>query len=131
MHQNAIYICISWYSKTCWFPGKKFWYQQNSRVMSRDSYIFGIFFSEGITVPSFIIVEYVWQILGSVGFLASAPIREQPQKIPSWIGLNIIYNNNNNFLNPTTLKIWKRFLIAKYSSLEGNGLVRKKLWNVS
>ena len=43
MYQNVIYICISWYNKISWFPVKKFWCQQNSGVVSRDSYIFWIF----------------------------------------------------------------------------------------
>ena len=36
-------------------------------------------------MPSFIIVGYVWQILGKGGFFAP-PIRKQPRKCPSWIG---------------------------------------------
>ena len=38
------YICISWYNKICWFPVKKCWCQQKSGGVSRDSYIFWIFF---------------------------------------------------------------------------------------
>ena len=30
MYQNAIYTCISWYSKICWFPVKICWCQRNS-----------------------------------------------------------------------------------------------------
>ena len=41
MHQNAVYISISWYSKIRWFPVKNCWCQQNSRGVSRDLYIFG------------------------------------------------------------------------------------------
>ena len=67
MSQSAVHICISWYSKICWFPVKKCWRQQNSRGVSRDSYIFCIFFRKGITVLSFILVGYVWQILRSSG----------------------------------------------------------------
>ena len=74
---------ISWYSKICWFPAKKYWWQQNSKFVSRDSYIFWIFFGWGIIVASFIIVGYVWQIFWTETFLLP-PIREQPQKIPSW-----------------------------------------------
>ena len=37
-------------------------------------------------MPSFIIAGYVWQILGWGTFLP--PIREQPRKGPSWIGLS-------------------------------------------
>ena len=47
MQQNLL---IS--SETCWC-------QQYSRSVSHDSYTFPIFFSAGITVPSFIIVGYV------------------------------------------------------------------------
>ena len=90
MYQNGIYICIFWYSNTYWFPMKKCWCQQNSKGVSRDSYIFWVFFSQGITVPSFMIVGYVWQISGRWGLFGS-PIREQPRKDPSWIGLNYSY----------------------------------------
>ena len=37
LYQNAIYACISWYSKICWFPVKNCWCQRNSRGVSRDS----------------------------------------------------------------------------------------------
>ena len=63
LYQNAIYAFISWYNKICWFPVKNCWYQRNSRGVSRDSYILWIFFRYSISVPSFIIVGYVWQIL--------------------------------------------------------------------
>ena len=53
MYRNAIYICISWHSKICWFPLKKCWYQQISRVVSCNSYFF--IPKEVIAVPSFII----------------------------------------------------------------------------
>ena len=67
MYQNTIHICISWYSKICWFPVKKCWCQHNSTGVSRDLYIVWIFFDQGRTVPSFIFVGYVWQILGRSG----------------------------------------------------------------
>ena len=38
-------------------------------------------------MPSFIIVGYLWQILGRGSLFGPCPIREQPQKCPSWIGL--------------------------------------------
>ena len=44
MYQNASYICISWYNKISWFTIKKYWCQQNSGGVPRDSYIFWIFF---------------------------------------------------------------------------------------
>ena len=89
MYQNAVYICISWYSKICWFSVKKCWCQQNSQSVSHDSYIFRIFFRQGITVASFIIVGNVWQILGRGAFLAPS-ICEQSRKSPSWIGLKYV-----------------------------------------
>ena len=33
-YQNAIYVCIFWYNKICWFLIKKCWCQQNSRGVS-------------------------------------------------------------------------------------------------
>ena len=73
MYQYGIYVCISWYYKICWSPVKKRWCQQNSRGVSRDSYIFWIYFMEGITVPSFIIAGYVLQILGRGSLFAPLP----------------------------------------------------------
>ena len=70
MHQNAVHIWISWYSKIYWFSTKKCWCQQNARGVPCDSYIFWSFFGLGITVPSFIIVGYMWQILGREPFLS-------------------------------------------------------------
>ena len=82
-------ISVTWYSEICWFPVKKCRCQQNLKSVSRDSYIFSIFFRKGITVTSFIIAGHVWQISGR-GSLFALPrplIREKPQKSPSWIGL--------------------------------------------
>ena len=50
IYANAIYICISWYNKSCWFPVKKCWCWQYSRSVSRNLYTFWIFFRQGITV---------------------------------------------------------------------------------
>ena len=61
-------------------------------------YIFlWILLRQGITVPSFIIVGYVWQILGRGPFYPF-PIREQPRKDPSWIGLRYFPVNSAKFL---------------------------------
>ena len=90
MYQNAIYICIFWYSKICWFPMKKFWCRHNLRGVPRDSYNFWVFFRSDIIVPSFIFVGYAWQVLGGRGggrHFEQFSIREQPRKGPSWIGL--------------------------------------------
>ena len=87
MYRYATYICISWYSKICWFPVKKCWCEQNSTGMSSEWCIFWIFFSQVITVPNFIIAGYMWQIIGKGGLLWGLSIHEQPRKGPSWIGL--------------------------------------------
>ena len=73
INQNAIYICISWYSKVCWFLVRKCWCQQNARGASRDSYSFCIFFRQGITVPSFAIAGFVWEIWGRRPFCPPHP----------------------------------------------------------
>ena len=66
---------------------KKYWRQQNSKGVSRDLYIFWSFFRQVMTVPSFMNVGYVWDILGKWAFLP--PIREQARKVPSLIGLTL------------------------------------------
>ena len=49
---------------------KKCWCQQNSWDVSRDLFIFWMFFRKGIIVSRFIIIGHVWQILGSGGVFA-------------------------------------------------------------
>ena len=43
MHQNAIYICISWYSKICYFPIKNCWCQQNPRGANPEAPLRGAY----------------------------------------------------------------------------------------
>ena len=92
MYQNTIYICISWYSKICWFPVKKCWCQQNSRSVSRDSYIFWIFFAQGITAK-FHHCRICVTDFREGGLFWPIPIHEQLQKSPSWIGLRKMFEN--------------------------------------
>ena len=73
MYQNTISICFSWYSKVCRFLMKKSWSQKKSSGVSHDLYINWIFFRWGITVLSFVIVGYVWQILKRRAFLPLYP----------------------------------------------------------
>ena len=107
MYRNSAYICISWYSKICWFPVKKCWCQQNSQGVSRDSYVFWIFLRQGITVPKFSIVGYVWQILGRGAFL--------PTPRP-WVALKKpILNRVKDFFSKfdqicSLLRIWSHLL---------------------
>ena len=56
-----------------------------------------------MTVSSFMIVGYLWQILERGAFLA-LPIREQPQKGPSWIGLIEYWSNIKVF--PSDMVFW-------------------------
>ena len=85
MYQNTIYICISWYSKICWFPVKN---ADVSRIQGVCHVIHMLFGSSlgKLWLPSFIIVGFVWQILGKGAFLP-IPFLEQPQKGLSWIKL--------------------------------------------
>ena len=110
MYLNGIYICISWYSKICWFPVKKCWCQQNPSCVSCDSYSFWNFFRYGITLPIFIIVGYVWHILGRGAFLVLL-IREQPQKSPTWIGLK--QKSNIAILKCQISRFWSKFVSFK------------------
>ena len=55
--------------------------------LTLTDFFFGLGYS--ITVLSFIHVGYAWQILGrGWGFSLPSPIREEPRKDPSWIGLD-------------------------------------------
>ena len=62
--------------------------------MSRHSYVFWIFFRQGIIIPSFIIVGYVWQILGRGGAFLVPPHPLAAPKSPSWIGLKALTANS-------------------------------------
>ena len=85
-HENEIYIYISWYNKFAGFRWKHADVSRTQRVCHAIHIIFWIFSRQGITVPSFIILGYVSQILER-GIFLLPPIREQPQKWPSWIRL--------------------------------------------
>ena len=127
MYQKTIYICICWYIKICRFLVKKCWCQQNARAMSGNSYIFWVFFRYGITVPSFIIVRYVWQILEKEPF---CPTILEPWKGQSWtelkdkIGITItkafqeVLDTSERKRN----KIWVDKVSEFYNRLENHGL---------
>ena len=63
----------------------------------------------GITVPSFIIVGYVWQILGRVGPFCPPPppIYEQLLKYPFWTGLKQKLKFEFYFFLKKTENRWK------------------------
>ena len=87
MQSVFVFLDITKYADFRW---KKYWYQQNSSGVSRNLYCFWIFFRQGITVPTFIILRYMWQILGRDLF---APHPWAARKRPSWIGLSANYTN--------------------------------------
>ena len=96
MYQNPIYTCISWCSKICQFLVKKCWCQQNPKNVSRDLYSFWVFLRKGITVPNFIIVGYLWQILG-----------RGPKRPPHpWAALKKSILNRVNDQNPLSMTIF-------------------------
>ena len=78
MNQNAIYICISWYTKICWFPVKKCCCQQNSRGVTCDSYVFCIFFKQDIHYCRICVTNFRddWRQKGSplCAFLPPSPL---------------------------------------------------------
>ena len=71
MFLNVIYICISWYSKICWFPVKNTDVSRTQGVYHVINIVWGT--SLGKILPSFIIVGYVWEILGRGVFLPPSP----------------------------------------------------------
>ena len=66
---------------------KKCWYQQNSSVVSRDSYIFLDLLWVRYNCAKF--YHFRICVTDSRERLSSPPIREQPPKEPSWIGLRL------------------------------------------
>ena len=90
MYQNTVYICISWYSRICWFPAKKCWFQQKSRSVSRDSYYFLDLLWVRYNCAKFDHCRICVTDFKEGGtFLPPPlyPIHEQAQESPSWIGL--------------------------------------------
>ena len=93
-----------------------------------DSYMFWIFFWQGITVPSFIIVGCVTDFRDG-GPFCPPPIREQPQKSPSWIGLT----TSSNIVSTTTdITFWEfRFLCQiLFSPQVKRNILAKNCWKI-
>ena len=106
MLQNAIYICTSRYGKTSTLPVKKCWWQQNSWVVSCDLYILWIFFRSGITVPTAIVVGYVWQTLGKGGWCVFLdPLSSHP-----WTATRRPILNRVNFICSSLIHLGSYFL---------------------
>ena len=89
---------FSQYSKICWF-------QQNSRGAPRDPYIIWTFFRQGITVLSFIIVGYVWQMLCRGRGPFCRPPSVSIRKSPSWIELKVMSVTSVYFL----IHVWRKY----------------------
>ena len=95
-----------------------------------DSYIFWVFFRQGITLPRFITVGYVWTILVSGGewvgrgggWLLLTSFFEQPQKGPSWISLTTSRLNMQELFNSVFLENSLNFLSTLFYKCEGRGL---------
>ena len=89
-----------------------FWRKNANISRSQEvCHVIHIFFKsslgKSIAVPGFIIVGYVWQILGR-GSLFGATIREQPRKCLSWIGFSfcgILWDNKKNIFMPFLLNV--------------------------
>ena len=92
-----------------------------------DSYIFWVFFRQGIILPIFITVGYAWTFLGSggewVGGFAPPPsFFEQPQKGPSWIRLTTSRLNMQELFNNVFLENSLNFLLTLFYKREEGGL---------
>ena len=86
-------------------------FRRKNADVSRTRWVFWIFFRQGITVSSFIIVGYVWQLLGRRGPFCST-IREQPQKDASRIRLEGVYDEFFLIYRTTILKSTSEWLHA-------------------
>ena len=76
--QSKLYFLLK---QNLLISGEKMSIPAEVKGVPRDSYTYWNLFRQGIALPSFIIVEYVWQTLGRRTFLP--PLREQPRKGPS------------------------------------------------
>ena len=69
-------------------------------------------------MPSFIIVGYVWKILGMGGLFAPSLIREQPRKSPSWIGLKLLFFTINlHFVKSNQISTYRKLNLPLTSSI--------------
>ena len=84
MNQNTIFICISWYSKICWFLLKNADVSRNQGVRHAIHIIFG--FSLRYNCVKLHHCRIYVTDFREGGFLAPYT-REQSRKSPSWIGL--------------------------------------------
>ena len=86
MYKNVIFIYIFWYSKICWIPMKKYWFQLNSRGLSCDQYIFWVFFGYGITAK-FHLYRICVTDFREGDLFGPPPSVSSPKINQSWIGL--------------------------------------------
>ena len=114
MYQNAVYIFISRYRKLFWFPERNCW-QQKSRAVSSGIHFFECSLGK-YNCAIFIIVEYVWYVLG-MGGLFGLPGVWAAAKRPILNRLKIILHSNgiNNCDNVYGSDI-KRLLNKSFSS---------------
>ena len=113
MCQNAIFICIFWYSKICWFPMKNCWCQHDARDVSRDSYIFWLFFRQGITAKFHQCRMCVTDFTERRAFLPPPPpLLPHPWAAPKKPILDRVnwFFSNINFYLFQSLFSWKTFL---------------------
>ena len=73
IYENAIYICIFSYSKICWFLVKSLMIPAKLKKSVTWFAYFLDFYWVKYKLASFIVVEYVWQILGRFVLSIFAP----------------------------------------------------------
>ena len=83
-------------------------------------------------MPSFIVVGYVWEILGREDFLPLSSIHEQPRKDQSWIGLKVCLNKYKKSSEYFSATISKSFLASSdVSNLSWNFAKWSLVWSMS
>ena len=111
MSENAICICIFWYSKICWSPVKICSCEQKSGDVSRDSYIFWIFLNKVLCqVSSLQDMCEGYLICIRERFFCPLPTREKRRKVPSWIGLKVPRNYWNQFQKNFWKGHWQKII---------------------
>ena len=116
MYQNITYICISSYSKICWFSVK------NADVSRTQGFYHVIYISIYIYICIYIYIYLcslgkvqVFQVkfhscmicltdFREAEFFCASPIHEQPRKDPSWIELNLKNGLRKSHINDIIIK---------------------------
>ena len=96
MQSISVFLDIAKFADLLW----RMLCQQNSKGVSCDSHMFWILFRYVITVPSFMIIGYVWQILGTIMW---ASVSSHEKTHPE-IGLTVPFEKSKNVSFASSVK---------------------------